>query len=160
MASYVENVLGKGEEVLYRAHVSWWGYFWTSAFGALILQASTMKKILATLAITTAALCAPDLALAQNTAQANLFRRDTCEAVAFRGANAWQYRMAKEPYPFHTISTSTSSLMHMWAVHFAMNDAGSQESAFKVPYAMCMDNVDAVYRASRNGRTMTEAELR
>ncbi|MFZ3141118.1 PH domain-containing protein [Polaromonas sp.] len=37
MASYVENVLGKGEEVLYRAHVSWWGYFWTSAFGALVL---------------------------------------------------------------------------------------------------------------------------
>lgn len=37
MSGYIESVIGKGEEIVYRAHVSWWGYFWSAAFGFLFL---------------------------------------------------------------------------------------------------------------------------
>jgi Ni/Co efflux regulator RcnB len=118
-----------------------------------------MKKLLITIAAVAAIACST-LAQAQNTAQAWQFRKDTCTAVAGRSVNAFQYREAKEPYPFHTMSPMTSKPMHMWAIHFAMNEAGSAEEAFKVSYAMCLDNVDAVYRAARYGQEMTEAQLK
>lgn len=103
-----------------------------------------MKKILTALSLSLLTWGAQ----AQNTAQAWRFRQDTCKAVAGRGANAWQYRVAGEAYPMHTVSLMTSTPMHLWAIRYAMTDAGSQEEAFKVSFAMCLDNVDAVYRAA------------
>jgi hypothetical protein len=119
-----------------------------------------MKKTLIALTVLAGTLAAQTPAIAQNTAQAWQFRKDTCLAVGMRAANAWSYREAKDPYPFNTISPGTSTVLHMWAINYATNAAGSREEAIKVSVAKCFDNVDKVYRDERGGHQTTVDELR
>ena len=46
MSSYVDEVLIKDESVLYRGHLTLWGFFWWIFFGLLLLPAFGLGLLL------------------------------------------------------------------------------------------------------------------
>ncbi len=99
-------------------------------------------------------------AQSQNTVQAHQFRFDSCEIVAKRASNAYKFKENGSVYPRHTIPTSSPiSVLHRWAVDYALKDASSQEDAIKTSFAKCMDNIDRVYRDARSGVGTKEDDL-
>lgn len=114
-----------------------------------------MNKLPMALVLMTAGISA---AQAQDTYQADEFRRETCLAVAMRAKNAWSYKVAGERYPTETMSPSISNVLHMKAIQLA-GGSTSQREAIRSSIAMCLDNVDRVYRDARGGRQTDIGEL-
>ena len=104
---------------------------------------------------------ATEQAIAQNTAQAALFRQDVCTVVGRRAQRAYRYKELGQPFPYHLVSTTLpDTALHMWAIHYATDKAVSADDAVRSAVAMCYDNVDKVFRDDRYGIQTKEADLR
>jgi hypothetical protein len=108
-----------------------------------------MKKLLFVVLLT--ATCSSQ---AQNTAQAWEFRQAQCENMARQAGSVYDMKVhAPRQYQIFRPDPGSNgklTIFSQWAFDFVTTTTMEKESAVRVVFAKCIDNIDRIYRDDGN----------